>query len=304
MNLNRITLFVRVVETGSFAEAARLLDLPRSSVSRGVAALEKSLGVRLLQRTTRQLHLTEEGREYYQAVSRSLTGLDDAAAAVTHQQEVPSGQLRITASMDVGVYLLAPVTAALLARYPHIAIDTELTPRVVDIVAEGFDLALRVGKLSDSRLVARHLGLLHQGVFASREYLAAHGAPETVAALATHCCISFMGVRDWRLISPAGSSTVQINSAANSDNLQFSQALVADGIGVGLLPLYSVAEDKRLVRVLPDYATAGNSLQLVYPGARYLPKRVTLLRDAILDTLPDLLANQCEKLGKSARVGH
>ncbi|HET9680087.1 MAG TPA: LysR family transcriptional regulator [Gammaproteobacteria bacterium] len=299
MNLNQITLFVRVVETGSFAEAARLLDLPRSSVSRGVAALEKSLGVRLLQRTTRQLNLTEEGREYYQAVSRSLAGLDDAAAAVTHQQEEPGGQLRITASMDVGLYLLAPVTAKLLARYPQISVDTELTPRVVDIVQEGFDLALRVGKLSDSRLVARHLGLLHQGVFASQDYLAAHGTPQSVANLAAHRCISFMGVHHWRLIGPAGSSTVQIQSTANSDNLQFSQALVADGIGIGLLPLYSVVDDERLVRLLPDYATAGNPLQLVYPGARYLPKRMTLLRDTLLDTIPGQLANQCEKLARA-----
>lgn len=298
MNLNRIQRFVRVVEAGSFAAAARLLNLPRSSLSRDVAALEAELGVRLLQRTTRQLHLTEAGRAYYESVSRALAGLEDAAAELSHQQEAPRGRIRITASMDVGLYLLQPVAAPFLRRHRQIELDTELTPRVVDIVQEGFDLALRVGPLADSRLVARRLGLLHQGLFAAPRYLEEHGSPRSVGELAEHACISFLGRREWRLIGPAGAAGVTIRPFANADSLQFVEALVADGAGIGLLPLYAPsgpASEGRLVRLLPDYATAGQPLHLVYPSARYLPMRVSLLRDALLEGIPPRLARQCRE---------
>lgn len=298
MNLNRIERFVRVVESGSFAAAARLLDLPRSSVSRDVAALEAELGVRLLQRTTRQLHLTEAGRRYYETVSRALGGLDEAAAEISHEQADPRGPIRITASTDVGLYLLQPALCPFLQRYPGISLDTELTPRVVDIVQEGFDLALRVGRLADSGLVAQRLGLLHQGLFASRAYLEERGMPGNVAALAGHACVTFLGNRDWSLIGPAGPQRVTVDSRVNADSLQLVQALVADGAGIGLLPLYApeaTREDGRLVRLLPDHATGGVPLQLVYPSARYLPKRVSLLRDALRAWIPPRLAVQCSE---------
>src|SRR5437899_9657870 len=147
IDLNRVRLFVRVAEAGSFTGAARVAGLPKSSVSRAVAALERELAVRLIQRTTRRLQLTEAGRAYYESVSRALSGIDEAAAAVSALQDTPRGQLRITAPPDLGQWLLAPTIARFAMRYPDVQVEVSLTQRLVDLVHEGLDLALRVGKL-------------------------------------------------------------------------------------------------------------------------------------------------------------
>ncbi|HKY91569.1 MAG TPA: LysR family transcriptional regulator, partial [Nevskiaceae bacterium] len=165
MDLNNIRLFVRVVETGSFTAAANQLGLPKSSVSRGVAMLESSLGVRLLQRTTRRLSLTEAGRAFHDSAAGALAQLDEAQAAASQEQEEVAGVVRITASVDIGVWLLAPIVKGFLADHPRARVDVMLTARVVDLVQEGFDLALRAGRLLDSRLVARPLGVLRAGLY-------------------------------------------------------------------------------------------------------------------------------------------
>src|SRR3989442_14807870 len=163
IDLNRVRLFVRVAEAGSFTAAARLSGLPTSSVSRAVAALERELAVRLIQRTTRRLQLTEAGRVYYESVSRALSGMDEAAAAVSELQDAPHGRVRITAAADLGHWLLAPSLVRFATRYPEVQIEVSPTQRIVDLVHEGFDLALRVGKLADNRLVARALGPVRAG---------------------------------------------------------------------------------------------------------------------------------------------
>ena len=150
IDLNRIRLFVRVAEAGSFTAAARLSALPKSSVSRAVAALERDLAVQLIQRTTRRLLLTEAGRAYYESVSRALSGIDEAAAAVSELQDAPRGPVRITAPADLGQWLLAPILVRFARRYPEVHLEVSLTQRLVDLVHEGFDLALRVGRLADS----------------------------------------------------------------------------------------------------------------------------------------------------------
>src|SRR5258706_15126102 len=207
MDLNRIRLFVRVAEAGSFTAAARIVGLPKSSVSRGVAALERDLGVRLIQRTTRRLHLTEAGRAYYESVSRALSGVEEAAAAVSELQDAPSGPVRLTAPLDLGLWLLAPSVARFAERYREVRLDVALTQRVVDLVREGVDLALRAGKLADTGLVARPLGLVRAGLFASRRYLKRKGRPHSVRELAEHDCVLFRanGGRAGRdLVGPAG----------------------------------------------------------------------------------------------------
>src|SRR5258706_9382955 len=203
IDLNRIGLFVRVADGGSFTAAARLSGLPKSSVSRAVAALERELAVRLIQRTTRRLQLTEAGRAYYESVSRALAGIEEAAAAMSELQDTPRGQLRITAPPDLGQWLLAPTIARFAMRYPDVQVDVSLTQRLVDLVHEGLDLALRVGKLRDSRLVARPLGHIRAGIFAAPRYLKRRGRPRSVGELAEHGCVLFRGVSGravWELV--------------------------------------------------------------------------------------------------------
>jgi DNA-binding transcriptional LysR family regulator len=296
MDLNRIETFVRVVEAGSFSAAAMRLGQPKSSVSRAISALEQALGVRLLQRTTRKLHLTEAGSAYYDLASRAMTGLDEARAAAQQLQDEPAGLVRVTAAVDIGTWLLAPVLHRFMQRYPAVRVDVMLTPRQVDLVQEGVDLALRAGKLADTALVARGLGALRAGVFAAPAYLAGAGTPKKLADLARYNCLSFRSRSDsetWELIGPAGLERVTVSGSLNADSFEYLRAAVALGNGLGLLPLFTCTgrTDEDLVRVLPSHATAGTPLHLVYPSARFVPKRVALLRDALLAEIPPMLSS-------------
>ena len=185
LDLNLVSAFVRVVEDGSFTGAARHLGLPKSSVSRRVTALEQALRVRLLQRSTRKLVLTEAGRLYFERARASLGGLADAGAAVTDLSGEVAGPIRFTTGGD-NTGLFANLFAEFLTRYPKVQIDVVLTPRRVDLVAEGFDSALRAGPLVDSTLIARRLGRGELGLFASRAYLRKAGHPRRIADLAEH----------------------------------------------------------------------------------------------------------------------
>src|SRR5262249_55152386 len=184
IDLNRIRLFARVVEAESFTAAARDAGLPKSSVSRAIAALERDLAVRLIHRTTRRLQPTEAGRAYYQSGARAPAGIDEATAAAAELQDIPRGTVRLTAPTDLGDRLLPHILVGFAARYPEVRVDVVLTQRFVDLVHEGIDLALRVGRLGDSRLVARPPGPGRAGGFASRRDLARRGVPRPVAALA------------------------------------------------------------------------------------------------------------------------
>jgi len=294
IDLNRVRLFVRVAEAGSFTDAARLSGLPKSSVSRAVAALERELAVRLIQRTTRRLQLTEAGRLYYESVSRALSGMDEAATAVSELQDAPHGRVRITAPTDLGDWLLPPVLVGFSARYPEVRVEVVLTQRFVDLVHEGIDLALRIGSLGDSRLVARPLGTVRAGVFASPRYLERRGVPRAVVALAEHECVLFRsssGQAVWKLIGPQGAETVEVRGAISADDHHMVRTAAAAGQGLALLPIVTcaggAAADVR--RVLPRHAAEGPPLHLVYPSARLVPKRVALLRDQILRELPPRL---------------
>ena len=290
-NIDRIRLFVRVAEAGSFTAASRIVGLPKSSVSRAVAALERELGVRLIQRTTRRLQLTDAGRAYFETASRALAGLDEAAAVASQLQDAPRGRIRLTAP-DIGVWLLPAPLATFAESYPDVALDVTLTQRVVDLVHEGVDLALRVGRLSDTGLVARPLGVVRAGLFASRDYLERRGRPRSIADLAKHDTVLFRAERGraiWDLVGPAGRRKIEVHGALSADDHQFVRESAAAGRGVTLLPIFACSgpfADPDLVRVLGDYATAGTPIHLVYPSARFLPKRVALLRDRLLAELP------------------
>jgi DNA-binding transcriptional LysR family regulator len=292
-DLNRVAVFVRVVDTGSFTAAAAALALPKSSVSRSVARLEQELGVRLLQRTTRTVHLTDAGHAYYDRVSRALAGLEEAQAAVSDMQATPRGSVRITAPVDIGVSMISGLVARFVRHHPDIHVEMVLTGRVVNLVEEGIDLAIRAGKLDDSSLVARKVGSLEARLLASPGYLKRRGAPKSVADLARQDCVLFRarrGQATWELTGPKGMERVEVSGPVAADDYAFLRQLLVAGAGIGLLPWVICAEDierGRLVRVLPEHAAPGGTLHVVYPSTRYVPQRVVLLRDFLVQGLLD-----------------
>src|SRR6476646_4336890 len=178
MDYNDLALFTRVVERGSFSDAARAAGLPKSSVTRSIARLEKELGVRLIQRTTRQRGVTDAGRELYERVRGAVVALEEAAQAVREHGREPRGIVRVTAPGDAAMLGVPEALAKLSARYPSIHVEMVLTSRVLDLVADGIDLAIRAGRLADSSLVARKVGSTNAGLFASPDYLERRGRPK------------------------------------------------------------------------------------------------------------------------------
>jgi DNA-binding transcriptional LysR family regulator len=299
MDLNKIAVFVRVVETQSFTAAARALGVPKSSVSRSVAQLEQDLGVRLLHRTTRKLHLTDAGAAYYDKVSRALAGVQEATAAVSDMEGAERGAVRLTAPVDVGVFLLGRLLARFARRHPGVRVELSLTSRVVDLVEEGFDLALRAGRLRDSSLVRRRLATLEAALFCSPGYARRRGVPQTLADLADHDAVVFRandGKASWRLQGPKGEESVTVSGPLAVDDFLFVRKAVLAGMGVGLLPAFLChrdAERGRAVRVLPGWAARGSPLHLVYPPGRYVPRRVALLRDFLVEQIAEHPAARC-----------
>jgi len=285
MDLNHVATFVRVVEKESFTAAAESLGVPKSSVSRSVSRLEHDLGVRLLQRTTRKLALTDAGREYYARARVALEGLEEASAAVTDQEKDPRGVVRVTTPVDLGVLLLADVIARFVKEHPAIRIDLSLTSRVVNLVEEGFDLAVRAGKLADSSLVARKIGGTEIGLYASPAYLKRRGRPKKLADLARHDCVLFRASglhTTWRLTGPEGEESVEVTGIVSSDDMMFTQRAISAGMGIGLLPRLPVGCGGDQVRILPEYVIGPGPLHVVWPSARHVPARVAVFRERLI----------------------
>ena len=221
VDLNDIRVFVEVVKAQSFTGAGRALGMPRSTVSRRIAKLEKRLGARLLHRTTRRLQLTDIGSSYFERCAQSLSAIDDAEVEVRASQDTPRGRIRVTAPHDLGRHL-APVVRRVIGTYPDVTIDVELTQRMVDLVGEGFDLALRAAsQMPDSSLIARRIGGGDALLYASPAYLAARGTPHDIGDLAAHDCLVLGGGRNhtWRLIKNGEEITVPVSVRVNAGSL-------------------------------------------------------------------------------------
>lgn len=301
MDLNHVTAFVRVVQDGSFTAAARALGLPKSSVSRSIAQLEQDLGVRLLHRTTRKLHLTDAGTVFHNRVSRALADIDEATSATADLQRELKGPIKITAPLDLGVWAVAGIVARFTRRHPEVSIEVRLGSRVVDLVAEGFDLAVRAAPIRDGSLIARRVGTLELGLFASSRYVARHGLPATFDELTERQCLVLRtesGVFPWTLTSVAGEEkVVEPRGVVAADDVSFLKKAVLAGGGIALLPRFAVAREAqsgKVVRVLPEWRFTGSPLSIVYPSARYVPQRVALFRDYLHRQLVALTARCTE----------
>ncbi len=288
MDLNLLTVFEAVARTSSFSAAARELGMPKSSASRGVARLENELGVQLLFRTTRQVSLSAAGTALYDRLTPLLRSVKAVLGEMPEREEAPSGTLKVTAPVDLGVLFLAAVATRYTARYPAVSLDLHLTGRVVDLVGEGFDVALRVApKLTDSTLVVRRAAPILLRLYASPLYLARRGTPRTEADLDAHEWVVFRaGPQQLRVGAPRpapGRATRIV-----CDDLLFVRDAVRAGAGVGLLPTFVAEPDLvagQLVRVLPRYERAAGSLFLVTPAAKHVAPKVTAFRDLVLEML-------------------
>jgi DNA-binding transcriptional LysR family regulator len=285
MDLNLLPLYLAVLDAGSMSAAAARLHLPKSSVSRGVARLEASLGVQLLFRSTRRLSATNAGRALAERVRPLLGALPDLISGLPEQDEAPTGSLRLTAPEDIGLTWLPAFTAKLLERYPKLELDVRLSNDVVDLVAGGFDAALRVGaRLPDSTLVARTLATVMFEAYASPAWLARRGTPRTAAELEAHELVS-LGHAKWPApFNVQGARRVTVN------DVLLCRELVREGLGVGLLPTF-VAQGAvtrgELVRVLPRLQARVGSLSLVHPRTAQPPRKLLALRAMLLEYLAE-----------------
>jgi len=307
LDLNHVTAFVRVVQDGSFTAAAKALGLPKSSVSRSVAQLEQDLGVRLLHRTTRKLHLTDAGAAFHDRVALALAAIDEARERGKDFQRELRGFVRVTCPVDLGVWAVAGIVARFVRKHPTVNIEVRLGSRVVDLVSEGFDLAVRAGKLRDQSLIARRVGNLELGLYASSKYVARHGAPASLDDLVKHQCVLLHtdnGPMTWKLTGPKDEErSLEPRGAISSDDISFMKKSVMAAGGIALLPLFLCSREERagkLVRLLPDWRLGGSDLHVVYPSTRYVPQRVVAFRDFLVKELSALSA-RCEKVEKALR---
>jgi DNA-binding transcriptional LysR family regulator len=300
IDLNLAVTFVKVVEASSFTAAAQALGAPTSSVSRAVARLEASLGVRLLQRTTRRLSLTLAGEHYFQQVRSAIAGIDAANSAVADMGQSPRGKIRISAAGDFGQGALSAIIARFVARYPQVEIEVVITGRRVNLVDEGFDLALRAGTLEDSTLVAHKIIKTDLGIYAAASYLQRRGHPKRLSDLTGHSCVLYRqstGLFPWRLSGPRGPEQVTVSGPVVADDMMFACGLVRAGVGLGLLPDLAAEPDEAgipLVRVLPSYAVRSGALYVVTPPLKHLPARVSLFRDHLIGELKTWFAERRE----------
>jgi DNA-binding transcriptional LysR family regulator len=287
-SLDDVAIFVRVVELGGFASAARAMGTPTSTVSRAIGRLESQTGVRLLQRTTRIMRPTSEGLELFASAGPALATLVRATKAVEPLTRGPRGRLRVTAPTHLASTFFSGVMVAFAEQYPQVELDVTLSNQHEDLVAGGFDVAIRAaGKLQDSSLAVRKLGAVEHGLYAAPTYLQKYGAPATPAELADRRCIVFRATdlkRTWALRGPEGDASMQVRGRISGTDFTFVQSILIAGGGIGLLPCFACAQDEstgRLVRVLPGYHARGATLYLLYPSTRNVPARVSAFCDFV-----------------------
>lgn len=281
-------MFVAVMETGSFAAAARRLGSSSGQASKLVARLESALAVRLLNRTTRAVSPTETGQTYFERVRALLDEFDTLDASVRNQAQGPRGRLRLSAPLTFGTTQLCHALNAFALRYPEIALDVQFTDRLVSLVDEGFDAAVRIGRPADSTLIARRLCTTRILVVAAPEYLARCGTPARPADLATHGCIidtNFRDPYDWRFAGPQGSLGVTVSGRIRLSNAEACLRAAEAGLGIAHVPDFVATESLqsgRVRRLLADHADTPLGVFALYPPGRHLAASVRALVDFLV----------------------
>ncbi len=286
-NFGDAEIFASVVSAGSMSAAGRELGLSPAVVSKRLRRLEDRLGTRLLQRTTRQISLTEAGQGYYERVVAILAGIEEAEAFVTRRSELARGTLKVSAPTSFGRMHIAPHINAFMEANPDLSINLVLSDEFVDIVGDGFDIAVRIAELSDSSLVARKLAPVHRILCAAPSYLRAHGEPRTMEDLSRHVCLPAHNGESWRLEGPDGPFTHRPHGPLQTNSSEVIRECVIGGVGIALRSTWDVGEELsagRLVRVLPQYEGSRNvAIHALYASRRFLPAKVRVFIDYLAD---------------------
>ena len=279
--------FVAVAETESFTRAAKRLEVSTAQVSRQISALEARLSTRLFYRTTRRVSTTEAGQIYYQHCRQILDALEQAERSMTNMQLVPQGRLRLTAPVTYGEKSIAPLVNDFVLRYPELDVEMKLTNQQLDLVAEGYDLAVRLGKLDDSSLMARRLASRTLYVCASPAYLAVHGTPHSLSELEQHNCLQG-NLGYWRFQDAGHPRNVRIRGNVRCDSGRALLDAALKGVGIVQLPDYYVGpalEAGTLIPLLTHYQEDDDGIWAVYPHNRHLSPKVRMLLDYFVDSL-------------------
>lgn len=297
MELNRIgeiAAFVAVVNAGSFTNAAKATGLTRSAVGKSVVRLEQRLGVRLLNRSTRRLGLTDEGQAMFERCRQILEDLEEVDEMMARRRLTPSGTLKLTAPLSFGQRHILPVLDAFLSSWPELQANISFTDRYVDVIEEGFDIAVRIGEpAADSRLLTRTVAWQHMVTCAAPDYLARRGTPLHPDQLPEHETIFFMNAerrRAWRFAGPDGSFIVEGPGRINIDSSEAMRASAIAGFGLVQLPRYMLDDavrEGKLVRVLDAYTVAPEPIRVVYPSKRQLSPRIRAFIDFLVERLSD-----------------
>jgi DNA-binding transcriptional LysR family regulator len=282
-----LQIFARVARTSNMSAAGRDMGLSPAAISKHIGQLEERLGARLFQRSTRHLTLTETGAGYFKRVVDILSLCEEAEDFVNRRNGVPQGQLRVTLPAAFGSRQLAPVIDVFLARYPGITLDVSLNDSYVDIIRDGFDLAIRVGKLGDSSLVARRLGPDRQVICAAPAYIAKHGAPQSPADLKNHNCLLAAAQDVWQLEGPQGAATARVRGSVRADSGEFLREALRAGLGLALRSVWEIVAELKsgeLQIVLPQHRGApGSAIYALYPSRGFMPAKVKVLVDYLAE---------------------
>lgn len=288
-NLNGFVVFVRVAETRSFVAASRLLGVSASAIGKSVARLEEKLGVRLFHRSTRSVTLTAEGTLFLERSRRILAEIEAAELELSQATAAPRGRLRV--SLPVVSSLVLPVLGEFMREYPAIELDLDFTDRLVDVIEEGFDVVVRTGNPTDSRLSARKLGHFNSMLVASPEYLARRGIPNVPADLLEHTCLHYRlphtgKLEPWALRQAPGDPELQIPTSMICNNIETRVCFALQGLGIAYLPEFAIAEplaDGRLRSILADRVERAGVFHVLWPASRHPSPKVRALVDFLCD---------------------
>lgn len=291
--LDCMRAFVAVVDAESFTQAAVRMQLSKALISKYVGALESSLGVRLLNRTTRRMNVTDSGKAYYERCLSVLQDIDEIEAALRSEHTRPEGVLRINAPISFSELTLIPILSDFMRDYPDVTVKLDLSDRFVDLVEEGVDLAIRIGILPDSSLVVRKLTDMRMMLCASPAYLADAGTPHTLATLQQHCCIfdsNYQHKDKWVLGKAGKQTTVPIRSQIHVNSARAVNELLLNDKGIGLMPSFVVEQDiekGRLIRLMQDYEPEPIGVYALYPHRKHLSAKVRLFIEALVSAFQE-----------------
>ena len=281
--------FASVIEMGSFVRAADTLSMSKAAVSRYVSDLESRLGVRLIQRTTRKLSLTEEGEVFYARCKEILAGLDEAEAEISLRTGQAVGQIKISAPVSFGILHMASLWGVFISQQPKISLDITLSDRVVDLVEEGIDVAIRIGRLPSSTMISRKLATTRMVLCASPAYLRRTGKPKKLADLTDHAVLAFSywsGGDEWQFEGPLGTESVKVKPRMHANSGDTCRGGALEHQGIILQPTFLVGTDLQsgaLVEVLPQYKSIELGIFAVYPSRKHISPKIRLLIDFLVD---------------------